>query len=341
LGIVKLAILMDNCDQIMTPTAQHKQAPATVEAAPQPDFLAGNVVQCRYFFFDPRTKPEARLIIPCGGWERCTARYRVQRESFRYFALEYVAEGAGSFTCTERTTELRPGILFGYAPGCNHEISSSATEPLVKYFVDFTGRGAKRIFHSLPFKETYTTWLRHPHAIQEIFQKIVEEGQGTSNLSQRLVKVLFELLLLRIEQNSMSPKEAISHARETYEMAVSELHDNFRSLQSTTDLAKKLKITPAYLARLFQRYSGTTPHHAITTAKMTEAASLLVATPASVAQVANSVGFSDPYHFSRVFKNYYGTAPAHFRIHPRSVKGGVTGVSSEFCAGPTEQEIHL
>jgi AraC-like DNA-binding protein len=52
--------------------------------------------------------------------------------------------------------------------------------------------------------------------------------------------------------------------------------------------------------------------------KMAEASSLLVGMDASVANAAAHVRYADPYHFSQVFKERYGTASAHFRMHPRS-----------------------
>ena len=284
----------------------------------RPAFLAERVAQCRYFFFDPSVHSGAKLMIPCGGCERCSANYVVSRESFRYFALEYVAEGHGYFTCNGQTTALKPGILFGYAPGSSHVISTSAEQPLLKYFLDFSGPRARDIFRSLPLNEGGTAWIRQPHAILDLFQQIVDAGQEPRYLSQKLCSSLFEVLLLRIEQNAMRPEEAKCRAFETYARASYELSTSFRTLRSTADLARKLKITPAYLARLFQRYANASPHKTLIGIKMAEAASLLVGTDASVTHAAAYVGFSDPYHFSRVFKSYYGSAPAHFRAHPRS-----------------------
>lgn len=288
------------------------------EPGTRPAFFAERVVQCRYFFFDPNTPAGSRLNLRCGGWERCSANYLVRRESFRYFALEYVAEGHGRFTCNGQTTELQPGILFGYAPGSAHVISTSAEQPMLKYFLDFSGARAKSIFRNLPLNEAGTAWMLQPHAIRDLFQQVVDAGQEPRSIAQRLCSSLFEVLLLRIERNAMCPEEAKLRAFETYARASRELHTSFRNLRSTADLARELKITPAYLARLFQRYSNTSPHKTLMAVKMAEAASLLVATDTSVANAAAYVGFSDPYHFSRVFKSYYGCAPAHFRMHPRS-----------------------
>lgn len=287
-------------------------------SGPQASFIAERVSQCCYFFSDLNAPSARTLQLPCGGWERCSANYLVRRESFQYFALEYVAEGHGQFTCNGQTTELKPGILFGYAPGSAHLIRTSADQLLLKYFLDFTGTRARSIFHSLPFSEGNTTWMRQAHSIRDLFQQIIDAGQESTGLSRKLCSSLFEVLLLRIEQNATPPEDAKSIAYETYARASYELNVGFRSLRSTADLARKLKITPAYLARLFQRYSNTSPHKTLMAIKMAEAASLLVGTGATVSHAAAQVGFSDPYHFSRVFKNCYGIAPTHFRAHPRS-----------------------
>jgi AraC-like DNA-binding protein len=258
------------------------------------------------------------MAITCGGWERCSANYFVRRESFRYFALEYVAEGHGFFTCNGRTTELEPGVLFGYAPESSHVIRTSSDQPLLKYFLDFAGSQAESVFRSIPFDEVYTAWMRQPHVIRDLFQQIVDAGQEPQDLSKKLCTSLFEVFLLRVEQNAMRPEETKSRAFETYARASHMLNTGYRNLQSIADLARVLNITPAYMARLFQHFSNTTPHRLLTSLKMAEAASLLVGTDVSVTHAAAHVGFTDPYHFSRVFKHYYGSAPAHFRMHPRS-----------------------
>lgn len=325
--MAKRCVMMDNRDLMISRSSLTKNAPvAATDAHPsRPAFLADHVAQCRYFFPEPQEHAAAKLIIPCGGWERCSGSYMVRRQSFRYFALEYVTEGQGQFTCDGQTTELQPGVLFGYAPGSPHVISSSARQPLMKYFLDFSGPRAKSLFRSLPLNDGGTTWIRRPHIIRDLFQQIVDAGQEPRQLSQRLCASLFNVLLLRIEQNAMRLEEASCGAFETYTRASYELSTHFRSLRSSADLARQLNITPAYLARLFQRYSDTSPHKALTAIKMAEAASLLVATSATVTEAAAYIGFPDPYHFSRVFKAYFGMAPAHFRMHPRSARAESSG----------------
>ena len=46
--------------------------------------------------------------------------------------------------------------------------------------------------------------------------------------------------------------------------------------------------------------------------KMNVAAELMQKPEAMVKQVAEQVGFNDPFHFSRAFKSVFGLSPARF-----------------------------
>ena len=51
--------------------------------------------------------------------------------------------------------------------------------------------------------------------------------------------------------------------------------------------------------------------------RMDRAKQLLLAGELSVAQVADAVGFADPYHFSRVFRQHEGMPPTEYRAQAR------------------------
>jgi hypothetical protein len=104
----------------------------------------------------------------------------------------------------------------------------------------------------MPLNWGGTTWIRQPQAIRDLFQQIVEASQQPGYLLQRLCSSLFDVLLLRIEQNAMRTEEATCRAFEIYSRAFYELSADFRELRSTAQLAQTLQITPAYLATLFR-----------------------------------------------------------------------------------------
>jgi AraC-like DNA-binding protein len=78
-------------------------------------------------------------------------------------------------------------------------------------------------------------------------------------------------------------------------------------------------ISTSYFFALFKLYTGYSPIGYFTQLKMDEACRLLCQTKLSVKQVAASLGFDDPFHFSRVFKAANNVSPREYRT--RLIRG--------------------
>jgi len=70
---------------------------------------------------------------------------------------------------------------------------------------------------------------------------------------------------------------------------------------SIGDLARAARMTPAYFRRLFAAATGTTPK-AFQLAKRINRAKEMLASGRSIKETAEGLGFSDVFHFMRVFK---------------------------------------
>jgi len=79
------------------------------------------------------------------------------------------------------------------------------------------------------------------------------------------------------------------------------------------ELAAASGMSAGAFIRWFKAETGTTPAEAMTRRRVAEAGRLLRYTESSVEQVASKVGYSNRYHFSRVFARVAGCGPATFR----------------------------
>ena len=278
-----------------------------------PSFIAGQIEDYRYFFLNLAPSSKSELTVVCGGWERCTADYRIDRADFAYYGLEYVAKGKGLLTVNGVKNKLMPGTVFAYKPFTAHSIHTSADDPLVKYFIDFSGRDARRIISPKVLGAHGIAHLHHTQPIHDLFEQALETGLKGGTLAPRLCSLLLELLSLRIEENAHTPSEAHSRARQSFERCRAELQKHFRTIQSVSELADLTHFDPAYLSRLFYRFVGESPYQMLTRLKMNEAAAHLIGGRYTVKEVAAQVGFSDPYHFSRAFKKHHGIPPVRFQ----------------------------
>ena len=72
-------------------------------------------------------------------------------------------------------------------------------------------------------------------------------------------------------------------------------------------------VSETHLRRLFRRFLRTTPTRYINALRLERAKNMLTCSNYSVREIAASVGFEDPYYFSRFFRCETGVSPTQYR----------------------------
>lgn len=78
-------------------------------------------------------------------------------------------------------------------------------------------------------------------------------------------------------------------------------------------LAEAAGVTPSYLIRLCRKHGLPTPIRQLWDMRISKADQLLKSTGLTVNEIAFRVGFSNPYHFSRMYKQSTGITPTRSR----------------------------
>lgn len=95
----------------------------------------------------------------------------------------------------------------------------------------------------------------------------------------------------------------------TYQNCRQHIKENFVTLNSLGLIADSCNIDHAYLCRLFKRFDTQSPYQYLTHFKMAFAARRLAEPGILVKEIAYTLGFGDPFHFSRVFKKVFSISP--------------------------------
>ncbi|MEZ4523140.1 MAG: AraC family transcriptional regulator [Thermomicrobiales bacterium] len=82
---------------------------------------------------------------------------------------------------------------------------------------------------------------------------------------------------------------------------------------SVPEIAERVGVHPAYLARRFRSEFGVTPAAYARNARLNWASERLIETDLSIAEIAIQAGFSDQSHFTRAFKRFVDLTPAQYR----------------------------
>jgi AraC-like DNA-binding protein len=286
-----------------------KQSPATT----QPEFFSPDVAAAKRFFIDLNPPKNRPLVVVCGGLEYCTPDFAIHRETFPFFSIEYVARGCGKVKLNGRTRSLQAGRLFSYGPGVSQRITGDPADPLVKYFVDFVGTQALELLRSCKLSPGSVSEVFPSNALQPLFDELIQAGSNAHRGNADLCAKLLECLSLRISSSRAPIESAQTLSFATFQRCRKHIGQHALRLQSLDQIASECHINQAYLCRLFQRFDHSSPYKYLLRLKMNHAAERLQQTDILVKQVAVESGFSDPFHFSRVFHSILGMSPAAFR----------------------------
>jgi len=257
-------------------------------------------------------RPLRGLRAVCAGFEECSPKYEVRREGFPYAAVELIAAGSWDLVSAAGQWRLEPGMIFTYGPGVRYSLSARSATGLRKYFVDFEGRGSEAVLLSAGLTPGVPTRLANPRWLQDLIEQLIDtariEHPQREKVGGMLVKLVSERL--RIDQEADEPRS--SAASLTFERCREYLSANYLEIGNLALAAKKCGVTQVHLCRLWRKFAGETPHAFVTRKKMNHAAELIVRGHVAVKTAALAVGYPDPYHFSRVFKQVHGSAPSRF-----------------------------
>ncbi len=225
--------------------------------------------------------------------------------------LFYVVAGHGGHRSGAREWDLKPGSIFFHC-GEDFDTWSRPEAPLELLIVGCTGRDSASYRRSFFDSQGDALFPRNPHRIHgilsEMFAIAKEGGAQAEAICNHYLPVLYSVIAA-----GLSDVQEQSSARSTFEACRNTVDRGFLGIRSMQDVAREHRISHAHLCRLFKRYAGITPHDYLMQMKMNFALHQLISTGMTVQEVAEDLGFPDPFTFSKAFKRVLGTSPSAYR----------------------------
>lgn len=229
------------------------------------------------------------------GYEECENRHSFGPAVRDYWLLHFVVSGKGEFTRGNNRYSLKSGDIFVIRPYEETYYEADSVEPWTYIWIGFTvsdkiGLALGDVIHAPKAR-----------AIFEEIKKCIEIDVGKPEFLCGQIWCLLSLLNSGKTENYNYTQKALDI-----------IHAKFGSHLTVDDIAKTLNLERTYFSKIFKEETGLSPKQYLVKYRMEKAASFLKDYGYSVSVTAASVGYSDVYIFSKMFKSFYGKSPSDF-----------------------------
>jgi AraC-like DNA-binding protein len=236
------------------------------------------------------------------------------------YEVHFFVQGSGTFLNGVVRYPIQPVSLFLTAPHEFHSIIPDLSgKPISYYAILFDAQGNERIAQHLPsVKVARPGSISVDKTFSFYFDDLVRLFRSPDAALVESGERLMESILLRYcascKDLAGAPPVRLEPKRSVHvEKALLLMQDLVWDKSCIEEIAARLGLSTEYFVRIFHEEVKLSPHQYLMRLKVEGASGMLISTTKTVAQIADSFGFENQFHFSRVFKQCTGLAPQHYR----------------------------
>ena len=251
--------------------------------------------------------------------------------SHDYLELTYLLAGQARYTIEGQTHILRAGDLLVGNPGVVHRFElRDGEEPPVEVYIGMSN------FHFQDMPQESLVLPDGSHVLHckpelkqdlnQLVQTMISETQVQQSGQYFMIKAyLVQMLLLIIRQIRGEKKHEnrgyVFESRSkgyVVKRIIAYMNENYATHISLDQIAKNMYLSPVYISKIFKEETGESPIRYLIQIRLEKAKEILEDEACgSIRDVATEGGYEDVYYFSKLFKKYYGIAPAYYKKQVR------------------------
>lgn len=254
------------------------------------------------------------------GWEQCDPSHSFGPAARNHYLFHYCLSGTGQLHAHNSkgetvTYQVKSGQGFLLFPNQVSTYIADQERPWEYVWLEFDGLRAKETVELAGLSVNQPVYRAR---YKDIAENMISEMMYIVNHKDASPFHLIGHLYLFIDsfiRSSTSVRLGKENSlRDFYiKEAVSFIEQNFQNDISVVDIAAACGLNRSYFGKIFHESMGKSPQDFLISYRMTKAAELLKLTELSIGDIGNVVGYPNQLHFSRAFKNVYGTSPRQWR----------------------------
>ena len=253
-----------------------------------------------------------RTDIQIAMRSKLDASWRGKNENMSCAKLYYIAAGKGYLSHNGRRFELVPGNLYLIPPRSG--LFYGTQSEIEIWWAHFTAD----IFSSLDIFDVISCVYEISSAGRKNLKKDTGEmidcfGSGIAGRQIKAKALLLSILSSFFDATELSSLKHIEDGLSRFQPVFEYIDKRWRERISVGRLARLAKLERAYFSSLFTKTFKISPSVYVRQRKLERAEFMLLNTDTKLSAIAGELGFSDAFHFSRVFKAFKGISPHEFR----------------------------
>lgn len=241
-----------------------------------------------------------------------------------YYEIYYLVSGKRRIFVNHTIYVVNKGDVVAIEKGALHRSTYLMDKSHERINIHFTDQFIAPLYEEFG-RELVLKCFQNPHMtipasrreyVDSLMQRMEYEYKIPDTFSRRLLKNhLYELLifLIRCQEFQYSTMEELDAVDEAIQGVAKYICENYNTVITLEDAAKRANMSSAYFSRKFKRTTGFGFKEYLSNVRLKEAATMLLETNASITEIALSCGYNDSNYFGDVFKKMKGMSPYQYR----------------------------
>ena len=257
--------------------------------------------------------------------------FRFKGESHDFWEMVFIDSGTANIVADDKIFKLSQGEAYFHKPNELHNISTDeefANSAIITF--DCNSRAIKpladKIFKFNDFEKTLLNKIIHEVKISyndklnEIYLKKMTKSSDAPFGGSQIIKNCIELLLISLLRNQETTEKFndVNSVNVNSDKIVESVHQilsstlNSASSVNLTEISYKLGFSKSYIKAQFKKKTGYSIIQYFINMKIDKAKKLLSQHKFTISEIADALGFSSVYYFSRQFKLHTDMSPTEY-----------------------------
>ncbi|WP_316791166.1 AraC family transcriptional regulator [Pedobacter frigoris] len=252
-------------------------------------------------------------ITDMGFYPVAAEHYTLREKGCPEMIVILCVDGKGKYENKGVSYQVLPGQFFILPPDQPHSYESDSDEPWSIYWIRIGGSNAAKFCAQPAARKCYKPmYTKSVNEISRLFDDIygaLENGYSLQHLSysNMTLQHVLGLLLFRLQEN-------VSGTISVTEKAINFMRAHVAEQYSLKELASVFGYSTSQFSNIFKQETGYSPIDYFIHLKLQEGCKFLDLTHLKIYEVALKVGYTDPYHFSKIFKKIMHVSPEQYRM---------------------------